>query len=83
MKFKIGEAIRIIDPVPTQGGKWGKSGAIGIVKEAPPVMAPIPDIFLIETGLEYHYDLELWFKYKPGRKWMEYAVPESIIELRR
>ena len=82
MKFKVGDEIRIIDPVPTAGGMWGKSGALGVVKVALPIMAPIPDIFLIETKLEYHYDLELWFRYEPTRKWVEHSVPESIIELR-
>jgi len=82
MKFKIGDVIRIIDPVPTPGGKWAKSGALGIVKEATPIMAQIADLFSIETELEYHYDLELWFEYDPARTWVEYSVPESIIELR-
>ncbi len=82
MKFKVGDEIKIIDPVPTAGGKWGKSGALGVVKEALPIMSPIPDIFSIEIKLEYHYDLELWFGYEPDRKWLEHSVPESIIEVR-
>ena len=82
MRFKVGDEIRIIDPVPTAGGKWGKSGALGVVKNAPPVLAEVPDIFSIEVDLEYHYDLDLWFEYEPSRTWTEYSVPGSIIELR-
>ena len=82
MKYSIGDLIKIKDPVPTAGGKWGKSGNRGVVKEVFPIKTVVPDIFLIERRLEYHYDLELWHEFAPDRKEMEYSVPESIIEPR-
>ena len=79
MKFSVGDKIKIKDPVPTPGGKWGMSGKHGTVIATYPFKLAIDDVS-DATEPEYHYDLALWWHYKPDLKIEEGSVRESYIE---
>ena len=82
MKFKVGDQIKIIDPVPTPGDKWGMSGYHGVVKETFPIKMSAIDDFLIDRSPQHVYTLELWSEFIPENKHEEPSVRETIIEFR-